>query len=187
LKIANIVLCVFAFVTEVGGAAGQQTVLELDPVQTRVDFSLGSVLHTVHGTFHLKRGAIRFDPSTGNASGELVVDAASGNSGNGTRDSRMNKNILESQRYPEIIFRPDRFEGKIPARGPFDVQLHGLFSIHGAEHEMTLPVKGEIAPEHVSADTRFLVPYIQWGMKNPSTLFLRVNDTVDIEIHAVGR
>jgi len=30
------------------------------------------------------------------------------------------------------------------------------------------------------------VPYIQWGLKNPSLLFLRVNDHVDIDLRAAG-
>jgi hypothetical protein len=28
---------------------------------------------------------------------------------------------------------------------------------------------------------------VQWGMKNPSTLFLRVSDKVEISIHTVAR
>jgi hypothetical protein len=31
------------------------------------------------------------------------------------------------------------------------------------------------------------VPYVQWGMKNPSTLFLRVSNKVEISIHTVAR
>jgi polyisoprenoid-binding protein YceI len=134
------------------------------------------VLHTVHGSFLLKRGDIRFDAATGKASGELVVDATSGASGSGARDRNMHKNVLESARYPEIVFRPDRVEGKVTLEGTSHVGLHGMFSIHGAEHEITLP-----------AAIAFAVPYVQWGMKNPSTLFLRVSDKVEISIHTVAR
>src|SRR6476646_7260108 len=75
--------------------------IELDPARTSIAFTLGDVLHTVHGTFKLKRGAVKFDSATGSASGEIVVDVASGNSGNSGRDKRMHKEILESVRYPE--------------------------------------------------------------------------------------
>ena len=37
------------------------------------------------------------------------------------------------------------------------------------------------------ANTHFAIPYVQWGMKNPSTLFLRVNDKVMIDLQVVGR
>src|SRR5580658_7184066 len=89
-----------------GAASAQETVLQIDPAHTKVEFTLGDVLHTVHGTFTLKRGDVRFDNS-GKAAGELVVDAASGQTGSETRDRRMNAVILESARYPEIVFRPD--------------------------------------------------------------------------------
>ena len=86
----------------------QQTAFQLDPAQTSVKFTLGDVLHTVHGTFHLKRGALQFEAASGKMSGEIVVDAKSGESGSGMRDRKMHKEVLESERYPEIAFRPEQ-------------------------------------------------------------------------------
>jgi polyisoprenoid-binding protein YceI len=165
----------------------QETVIELDPSQTRVEFTLGDILHTVHGAFRLKRGVIRFDPATGKAGGELIVDATSGNSGNRSRDRRMHKNILESARYPEISFTPDHIMGSLIGPGPWHVQVHGIFKIHGAEHELVLPVEAQVGPGEFTAVTHFVVPYVKWGMKNPSTFLLRVDDKVGIDIHAAGR
>src|SRR5271169_1838430 len=70
--------------------AAQQTKIRFDPAKTRIEWTLGDVLHTVQGTFQLKSGSFLFDPRTGEAGGQLVVDATSGNSGNKTRDSKMN-------------------------------------------------------------------------------------------------
>src|ERR1700676_3667554 len=97
-------------------AAAESTV-ELDPARTSISFTLADVLHTVHGTFKLKHGSITFDSSTGKASGEIVVDVASGNSGNGMRDKRMHKEILESVRYPDAIFTADHVSGELSPRG----------------------------------------------------------------------
>jgi polyisoprenoid-binding protein YceI len=168
-------------------ALAQEMVLQLDPGQTRVEFTLGDVLHTVHGTFKMKRGEMRIDPATGKATGELIIDATSGDSGSGARDSRMHKNILESGKYREITLTPDHFDGKLNLQGDSEVQLHGQFGIHGSQHEITLPVKVRIREQQLDADTQFPVPYQKWGMKNPSTFILRVDDTVQIQIHAVGR
>ncbi len=164
-----------------------QTALQIDPAQSKVEFTVGSTLHTVHGTFQVKRGNVQFDPETGKASGELIVDAASGESGSSGRDRRMNKDILQSDRYPEIVFRPDRVVGKVATEGPSQVQLHGMFSIHGAEHEMTVPVDVQAAAGQYTTTAHFVVPYIKWGMKNPSTFVLRVNDTVEITAHTLAR
>src|ERR1700681_916769 len=103
--------------------------IELDPARTSIGFTLADVLHTVHGTFKLKRGSIAFDSSTGKASGEVVVDVASGNSGSGTRDKRMHKEILESARYPDAVFTADRVSGELAARGTSELDVHVAFQI----------------------------------------------------------
>jgi polyisoprenoid-binding protein YceI len=158
----------------------------IDPAQTTVEFVLGSTLHTIHGTFHLTRGDLRFDPVTGNASGELAVDAGSGDSGSPARDKRMNHSILEIARFPEIVFRPDHVEGTIAPEGKSQVQLHGTFLLHGEAHEMTLPLTVDPAGGgQYTANSTFQIPYIKWGLKNPSTLILRVNDKVEITVHTV--
>ena len=72
-------------------ASAQQVQVTLDPAQTKVNWVLGDVLHTVEGTFKLKSGSIVFDPKTGDASGQIVVDAKSGESGNDKRDAKMQK------------------------------------------------------------------------------------------------
>lgn len=166
--------------------AAQDLSLEMDPAKSKVEFTLGDILHTVRGTFQLKRGAIRFDPSSGKCSGEVLVDARSGASGNGTRDRKMHKEILESQRFPDIVFRPDRAEGKLAPQGISQMQVHGAFAIHGAEHELTAPVEVRVSGGQYAITARFSVPYQKWGMKNPSTFFLRVNDKVDITLHTVA-
>ena len=72
----------FASVANIASAA--ETTVTFDPAHTSVDFTLGDVLHTVHGSFKLKNGTISFDPATGKATGVFVVDATSGDSGSGT-------------------------------------------------------------------------------------------------------
>jgi len=159
----------------------------MDAAQSKVEFTLADVLHTVHGTFKLKSGSIHFNPDTGQASGAFVVDATSGSSGSNGRDSRMHKNILESQKFPEITFTADRFEGKLVPEGDSEIALHGMFSIHGASHEMVLKTSVHRSGGQLNATTHFVIPYVAWGMKNPSTLFLRVSDKVNIDLQATGR
>ena len=56
-----------------------------------------------------------------------------------------------------------------------------MFRIHGAAHEITLPVEVRMNNGQASAKTSFSIPYVQWGMKNPSTTLLHVGDKVEIE------
>jgi polyisoprenoid-binding protein YceI len=118
--------------------------------------------------------------------GEIVLDATSAKTGNDTRDNKMHKDVLESARFPEITFQPDHVEGTIAMQGASRVQLHGVFTIHGAKHEMTVPTEVEISPQHWQATSHFVVPYVAWGMKDPSNLFLHVKDSVEIEVKLAG-
>ena len=157
----------------------------MTPAQTTVEYSVDSTLHTVHGTFALKRAALDLDPATGKVEGELVVDANTGASGSDARDHRMTKEILETAKYPEIVFRPDRLEGKLAPEGESHLAMHGVIGIHGAQHELTAQVDARAVPEGYDATARFDIPYVDWGMKNPSTFILRVNKVVKVTVHTV--
>ncbi len=164
-----------------------EMVWTFSPPQSQIHWTLDTALHQVHGTFQLKSGRIVFDAATGKAGGALIVDATSGESGNESRDQRMHASIIESRKYTEIVFIPDRVEGSLAPQGASTVQVHGKFRLMNVDHELTLPVKVNVRPGQIAASTTFSVPYIKWGLKNPSVLFLRVSDHVDIEIHSVGR
>jgi len=156
--------------------------LDLDPVKTKIQFTLHDTLHTVHGTFQLKKGSIHFDSDSRVAWGEIVVDVASGKSGSGTRDRRMHQEVLESQRYPEATFTPSRVDGKLDPQGQSTIAVHGVFNIHGGDHELTLIFQAERAGGQYVLSTHFVIPYVQWGMKNPSTLLLKVEPNVEMNI-----
>lgn len=181
-------VCVLVLLAAAIAYAQQPEVaLNFVPSQTDVDFTLGDVLHTVHGNFKLKSGQIEFAPTTSVIRGQITVDAGSGNSGSPGRDRKMHKEVLESTRYSEVTFRPDRVEGKVAAEGKSAVQVHGMFGIHGEEHEISVPAEVELAPDHWSLSVHFVVPYVKWGLKDPSTFILRVSKTVDIDLRASGQ
>jgi polyisoprenoid-binding protein YceI len=185
--------------------AAQETVVTLDPAKTQIDITLGATMHTVHGAFRLKAGEIQFDPSTGVASGAIIVDAASGETGNGSRDKKMHGEILESAKFPDIVFTPNHVDvhaGAQPAtatstqsqlrellaqRSAFQADVSGTLRLHGSDHRTTLRIA--IRPANaaqVQLSTQFAIPYVEWGLKNPSTFILRVSDSVDIEVQATA-
>ena len=168
-------------------AQAEQKIFTLDPVQTQVSFTVDSTLHTVHGNFQLKRGSIRFDTTTGAAGGELVVDSASGQSGSDGRDKRMHKDILESPKYTDIVFTPQHVRGTVANEGKSNVEVEGILTMHGKSKPVIMPLEVQLQNGTGSADGSFSVKYQEWGMKNPSTFILRVNDTVHIHVHAVGK
>jgi polyisoprenoid-binding protein YceI len=178
-------ILVMAFSPGIGQV--QQQTFTLDPAQTRINFTVDSTLHTVHGDFRLKHGVIQFDNNTGVATGELVVDSASGESGSDGRDKKMHKDILESPKYSDIIFAPQHVKGTVAIEGKSTVEVEGLLTMHGKSKPVTMPLEVQLQNGAGSADGSFSVKYQEWGMKNPSTFILRVNDTVHIHVHGVGK
>jgi polyisoprenoid-binding protein YceI len=175
----------FALTFALPAQAAQQKVT-LDPEQTHIEFSVDATGHDVHGSFHLQEGAIRFDPATGAASGEIRIDARKAETGSASRDKKMHKTVLESDQHPLFVFRAERLEGTVPSAGEGPVQLIGQLAIHGAEHPMTLPATVRVDGDQIAVETTFLVPYAEWGMHNPSLLFLRVADEVSVTVVSQG-
>jgi polyisoprenoid-binding protein YceI len=169
-----------------GTSAAKAITITLDPDKTQIGYTLGDVLHTVHGVFKLKSGHIDVDIVKNSITGVAVVDASSGDSGSAPRDWRMKRKILETGRYPEITFSCTGLEGSVLTSGSSTITVTGLFGIHGQQHHIAIPMQIQFTGAQVLIKGKFSVPYVAWGMKNPSTFILRVNQAVEIEINAAG-
>jgi polyisoprenoid-binding protein YceI len=154
-----------------------QVTFDLDRPACKIDFTLGAVLHTVHGTFEVKQGMLRLDVASGKISGRIVVDVKSGNTGDDERDRTMHREVLESARFPEAVFSPDRLTGQLALAGQSEV-----LRIHGQDHDVTLPAKISVENGRLTATSHSSIPYVKWGMKDPSTFLLHVSETVEIEM-----
>jgi len=164
----------------------QEILLTLDPANTKLHWTVDSTLHTVHGTFAVKSGTMHFDPESGKAGGEIIIFATSGQSGNSARDEKMHKVVLESAKYPDVVFRPTQIEGKVASPGNSDVKLHGIFTLHGTDHDLVVPVHTELKGNQWSGTAKFDVPYTQWGLKDPSNFLLKVKPLVSVELEMTG-
>jgi polyisoprenoid-binding protein YceI len=173
--------------TQESQPAAKEITVEIDAAKSKVHYSVDSSVHTVHGTFTLKDGSkLHLDPATGKAGGEVAVYATSGESGNNSRDERMHKEILETHKYPDFVFRPNQVEGKVNPEGASDVKLHGVMLIHGGEHEIVAQVHEELAGGQCKGTAKFDVPYIEWGIKDPSNWLLKVKPVVHVEVEIEG-
>lgn len=158
--------------------------ITFEPESTTIHWTLGATMHAVHGTFRLKSGLVHLDLDTGAMTGSLVIDATSGESGNSTRDHKMHQSILESSQYQTITFRPIRLNGTFQRNRPQTLTLDGVMNLHGQDHPLQLTVILRPNSTAISVVTHFDVPYVQWGLKDPSTFVLRVAKEVSIDIEA---
>ena len=183
-------VCLFLGLLATAGpaSAAEMLVLHLDPENTSVDFLLDATMHTVHGHLGSASGRIAFDPASALATGELVIDLADADTGVGRRDRKMHEKILETDRYPTAVFRVNRLD--LPQslqQGRNELQLHGELELRGARHAVAVPAVAILDGDRITATAWLEIPYIDWGLEDPSFFVLRVAKTVRVEIETAGR
>jgi polyisoprenoid-binding protein YceI len=155
-------------------ASAEERVLILEPEKTSVTFTVKATGHDVDGVLALDSGQIRFDPDTGAVSGQVTLDLRRAQTGNRLRDREMHRSVFETERFPLVVFRPSRMQGALQASAASEIILVGIVLMHGREHAFSLPVKVRQDGERVTAEAVFDIPYVAWGLRNPSLLFFRV-------------
>ncbi len=170
----------------VSRAGADERTLVLRPERTSVTFVLKATGHEVHGVLPVRAASLRVDTDTGAAAGSVTLDARGARTGNSMRDREMHERVLETERFPVITFTPTRLEGALAPDRTSDVTLHGTVTLHGAEHALALPVKVRRAAQTIVAESTFDVPYVAWGLHDPSVLILRVAKVVSITVTVEG-
>jgi polyisoprenoid-binding protein YceI len=166
-------------------AASAMRDLHLEAPGTSVSFILGTTFHEVHGSMEVREGEILFDPSTRELSGRVVIDATSASTNHKKRDQKMHKQVLESGHYPDIVFVPTRFDGNLH-EGRSDLRIDGSIEIHGSTHPVQFPAHVLVAGDSITGTAGFTVPYVEWGMRDPSVLMFRAEKEVHIELKFSG-
>jgi polyisoprenoid-binding protein YceI len=160
--------------------------LHLDPAQTEVHYTLKDTIHTVHGTFRMSAGDISFNPQTGEATGKVTVDTGSGASGNDTRDGKMKKDFLEVPSFPIATYEVEHVNGFDPQKPSQKITVNGTMTLHGAKHALVMEFDLGRDGQATVAATHFMIPYVAWGIKDPSIPFVKVEKEVLMEITARG-
>ena len=168
-------------------SASAQTQFDVNPAQSTVHFGLADTLHAFGGVFKITSADFTFSRKTDKMGGEIIVAAASGNSGTAARDRKMKKEELKAKQYPNITFQPSSFTGQIPASGTGQIKVSGTFTLLGKPHPLTVPMDVTVSGSNCTATGTFEVPYIQWGLKNPSMLFIHMQKQVKIDLKLVGQ
>ena len=168
-------------------ALAQQQTFVANPDASEVKMTLKTTREVVNGTFHIQSGSLEFESSVAKMSGSVVVLAGSGKTGNGSRDKKMNKDILEVEQHATVSFEPKSYAGAIAPSGDSTIQATGIFTLLGTPHEITIPILVHLEGTTATAKAHFVVPYIQWGLKDPSFLFWKADNDVAIDLFLTGQ
>jgi len=171
----------------VPAALAQHQTFAVNPDTSEVQMTLNTTHEVVHGTFHIQSGSIEFDRSAPKMSGSVVVLAGSGKTGNGSRDKKMSKDILEVGQHATVSFEPKTYTGAIAPSGDSTIQVTGIFTLLGTPQEITVPMLVHLEGTTATVKAHFAVPYIQWGLKDPSFMFWKADKDVAIDLFLNGR
>jgi polyisoprenoid-binding protein YceI len=165
----------------------QHQTFTVNPDASEIRMTLNTTHEVVNGTFHIQSGSIEFDRSTSATSGSVVVLAASGKTGNDSRDKKMNKDVLKVDQYANVSFAPKAYTGRIAPSGDSTIQVSGVFTLLGNPHDLTIPMQIHIDGATATVKAKFVVPYVQWGLKNPSFLIWKAENDVAIDLNLTGQ
>jgi polyisoprenoid-binding protein YceI len=167
-------------------AFAQHQTFVVNPDASEVKMTLKTTHEIVNGDFHVQSGSVEFDNGTPKMSGLIAVAAGSGKTGNNSRDKKMNKDILKVEQYATVSFQPRTYAGIVAPSGDSTIQVTGTFTLLGTPHEITVPMQVHLDGASASARGHFMVPYVQWGLKNPSFLIWKAENDVAIDLNLVG-
>ena len=168
-------------------AVAQHQTFAVHPDASEVKMTLKTTHEVVSGSFHIQSGSIEFDRSTSKLSGSVIVAAGSGKTGNGSRDKKMNNDILKVDQYTTVSFAPKAYTGTIALSGDSTIQVSGIFTLLGTPHDLIIPMQIHIEKLWVTAKAQFVVPYVHWGLKNPSFLVWKAENDVAIDVNLAGQ
>jgi len=168
-------------------AFAQHQTFAVNPDASEVKMTLNTTHEVVNGIFHIQSGSIEFDRSAPKMSGSVVVLAGSGKTGNDSRDKKMYKDILKVDQYTTVSFGPNTYTGTIAPSGDSTIQVSGVFTLLGIAHDLTIPIQIHMDGSKAMARAHFVVPYVQWGLKNPSFMFWKAENDVAIDLNLAGQ
>jgi polyisoprenoid-binding protein YceI len=179
------VLFVFPLLLTPAALAQHQTFV-VNPEGSEVKMTLKTTRELVTGIFHVESGTIDFDPGAAKIDGDVVVAAGTGKTGNDTRDKRMNNVILHVQHYATVTFSPRSYTGTIAPTGDSTIQVTGVLTLLGTQHDLTIPIQIYRTGGNCTSKAHFVIPYVQWGLKDPNFLFWKAEKQVDMDLNLVG-
>ena len=126
-------------------SAGAQTVWEIDPAHSSVQFSIRHMMiSNVRGEFAKVAGTVHADDKDVTRSTvEATIDAASIDTREAKRDEHLRSpDFLDVARFPTMTFKSK----KIEKAGEGRYKVTGDLTLHGVTREVVLDVEGPTAP-----------------------------------------
>ena len=149
-------------------------------------WDLPATLHTVHGKAPELSGTVDAVPGTGGEwriTVRIVVRAAAMVTGNASRDRTMREKVLETDRFPEIVFEARQVTAdlsRFKVGEHLTVEAIGDLTVHGKSAPIQLPVDVYVFADHVVLQGSFPLSWKQYGLHDPSFGIVTVREPLKV-------
>lgn len=182
-------VCVWAILAATAVAEGPAALgyhYRIDAAGSELRWELPATLHTVHGKARQVSGRVDAVPGAGGEwkiRGRIAVAAAAMETGNASRDKKMREKILETDKYPEIVFEATRVTGDLSRFREGErltVEVIGDLTVHGKAVPLRLPVDAQVLADRVVLSGSFPLAWKGFGLADPSFGIITVKEPMKV-------
>jgi len=167
-----------------------------------VTFTSKAPIENIVGTTNAVTGSVTYDPSDMRqpVKAQISVDLREVNTGIDMRDKHMRSaDYLNTDGYPIATFTLNDLIAanatSMSSSDPVEVKLKGIFALHGIEREIEVSGKATFMKEvsglidfgypgdMLNFDGDFTIKMQDYGIKRPEMLFLKLSETIDIQLN----
>jgi polyisoprenoid-binding protein YceI len=104
-------------------------------------------------------------------------------------ESTMNESVLESAKYPEIVFTSTNISSNKLSEGRFQVNVAGNLSLHGVTRPLTVPTQLAVMGEEFRASGEVSLSQSDFGIQPVSVAggALKLKDELKFSFDIVAR
>ena len=193
MAMRRLCVCVAAVLVWSASASAQPAELHyvIDAAGSEAAWELPATLHTVHGKAPELSGRVDAVPGENgewSIQTRVVVKAAAMVTGNASRDRNMREKVLETDRFPEIVFEARRVRADLSRFKPgerFTAEAEGDLTVHGKAEPIRVPVDVSVLPDSVILEGSFSLSWKQYGLNDPSFGIVTVRDPLKVHFRLV--
>ena len=104
-------------------------------------------------------------------------------------EREMQDSVLESAKYPEIVYDCSRVSVNNPGNGQYSITLQGNLTLHGVTRGLTIPARVAVTGDMLRAFGEFSLRQSDYNIKPVSAIGggLKVKDEVKFSFDIVAR
>ncbi|MCB1061248.1 MAG: YceI family protein [Calditrichaeota bacterium] len=169
--------------------AGEMFSITKGSSSNHISFTSDAPLEEVVGKTNDAAGFIMLPDDTSPGSAEVHVELATLSTGLSLRDKHMRENHLETDKYPQAVFKMTALEipgGKLTDGQKTPVTVKGTLTLHGVEKEITPMSWLTLNGDQLSIESKFSVGLKDYNIERPEFLVMKLADEQRVEVKLVA-